>query len=303
MSTRRPAAVLLGVMVLSLLVVAPAAAKRPTPTIAPEPAPPTSPPAERPLTAAEEAASAAKMAAAEAYLASASVRQSDLMSLACVTPNAEPTSVGSADASTQSGCSTPYAMLAVEARDQTKSYYCGPAVGQVIANYSWAMGAGKNKYSQATIAGWMKTDINGYTNAPELEVGLEVATRNSPRRPAIWDWVVSRLLDTDGDGHVSDQLHAYVRSNVSSSKMPLAIPVKPHDRNSNYRLSSWSKPVVSPGHWIAVYGWYATWSNSDTPQIAYTDSSRDEGGSTGKFWDPTRHISALMLEHTGRFVW
>jgi hypothetical protein len=85
--------------------------------------------------------------------------------------------------------------------------------------------------------------------------------------------------------------------------MPLALAVKPHDRNSKYHLSSWSKPVNSPGHWIAAYGWYATWTNNDTPRIYYTDSSKDEGGSTGKFWDPTRHIAEMIRVHTGVFVW
>ena len=85
--------------------------------------------------------------------------------------------------------------------------------------------------------------------------------------------------------------------------MPLAFAVKPHDRNSRYHLSSWPKVVDSVGHWITGYGWYAFWTNSDTPRIYYTDSSKDEGGSTGKYWDPTRHIAALIMEHTQRFVW
>ncbi|HSK93885.1 MAG TPA: hypothetical protein VLA76_07505 [Candidatus Angelobacter sp.] len=288
--TRHTLAVLVGAMLLTALTAGPAVAKGPIGLAVPQPEPE--------LTAAEEAASAAKIAAAEAYLASKDVRAADLVSLACVTPNG-----GSLDASTQAGCTTPYATLSVEARDQVKSYYCGPAVGQVIANYAWAVGAGANKYSQATIAGWMKTDINGYTNASELVAGLEAGTRNAPRRPAGWVWVITRLTDTDRDGLFADQLHGYVRASVSNSRMPLAVPVKPHDRNSQYRLSSWPRPVASPGHWIALYGWYATWTNSDTPQLAYTDSSRDEGGSTGKFWDPTRHISALIMEHTQRFVW
>lgn len=294
MSTRRFAVALLTALMLSSLSVLPVAAKRPV-------SPPASPPPERELTAEEEAESAARVAAAETFLASEEADGADLVSLACVTPNAS--TISSPDASPEATCATPYALLPVTARDQIKSYYCGPAVGQVIANYAWAVSSTANKYSQTKIAGWMKTDVNGYTNAPELEDGLEAATMNAPRRPAGWNWVVTRLLDTDGDGLYADQLHTYVRSNVSSSKMPLAIPVKPHDPNSKYRLSSWAKPVRSPGHWITAYGWYANWTNSDVPQIAYTDSSRDEGGSTGKFWDPTRHIAVLILEHTGRFVW
>jgi hypothetical protein len=298
MSIRRFTMALVSAVMLSSLSIGltlaegPAPAREPEPELEPEVE-------ERPLTPEEEAQAEAKIAAAEQYLASPAAEQESYSSLACITPNGS----SAAGESTQASCTTPYKVLAVEARDQIRGHYCGPAVGQVIANYSWAMASGKNKYSQTTIAGWMKTDTYGSTDAPRLEDGLERATASSPRKPANWNWVVMRLQDTDGDGLFGDQLHGYVRSNVSGSKMPLAIPVKPHDRNSRYRLSSWPRPVSSVGHWIAAYGWYAYWSNTDTPQIAYTDSSRDEGGSTGKFWDPTRHLAAMIMEHTQRIVW
>ena len=83
----------------------------------------------------------------------------------------------------------------------------------------------------------------------------------------------------------------------------MAIPVKPHDWASRFNLSSWPKPVASPGHWITIYGWYNTWDGLDRARIYFTDSSRDEGGATGKFWNPTRHIATLINEHTRRFVW
>lgn len=297
MSTRRLPVVLAGVLTLSALSIGPVAAKRPTPA----PTPGTAL-AERPLTPEELALSDAKAAAAEAYVASQLRRDADLVSLACVSPNDASTG-GATVASTTASCTQPSFALSVEARDQTRGHYCGPAVGQVIANYSWKMATGSNKYSQGTIAGWMLTDVNGGTSAEFLEDGLERATSGSPRRPSNWDWLVTNLRDTDRDGQVGDQLHAYVQSSVSSYRMPLAIPVKPHARDSRYYLSSWPRAVDSVGHWIAGYGWYAYWSNSDVPHIAYTDSSRDEGGSTGKFWDPTRHIAAMIMEHTGRIVW
>jgi hypothetical protein len=296
MSMRSLVAVLVGVLLLSALSIGPVAAKGPPPTMASTP--------ERPLTAAEVAAGDAKANAAEAFVSGRERSEANLVSLACVTPNSEPSDVGTgAEAVATAGCTQPSYTLSVYARDQTHGHYCGPAVGQVIANYSWGMASTRNKYTQDRIADWMRTNQFGGTSAPELEVGLEAATRNAPRRPAGWDWVVLELKDRDGDGLVADQLHAYVQSNVSSSRMPLAIPVKPHDRNSNYRLASWPRPVNSVGHWIAAYGWYAYFSNTDTPHIAYTDSSRDEGGSTGKFWDPTRHIATMIMEHTRRIVW
>lgn len=298
MSTRRIIAAMLAALVLSSQPIGPAHAARP---VKPQPAPPGGA-AERPLTPEEQAASDRKVAAAEAYIASVDAAGGNLLSLSCVAPTTTTPDATTGGTTTQS-CTVPQAYLAVAARDQIRGHYCGPAVGQVIANYTWAVGATANKYSQTTIAGWMKTDVYGYTNAPELEDGLEVATARAPRRPAGWDWIVTNLRDTDGDGVLGDQLQHYVRSNVSGSRMPLALAVKPYDPNGRFHLSSWARPVSSPGHWIAAYGWYSYWAGNDFSRIYYTDSSKDEGGSTGKYWDPTRHLAEMIRDHTGRFVW
>jgi hypothetical protein len=166
------------------------------------------------------------------------------------------------------------------------------------------MAAGRNVFSQQQLAGWMRTDIDGGTSSQSLANGLEVATRGAPRRPAVWQWVVSPLSDGDRDGHVGDELHGFVRANVSGSKMPLAFSLKPHAFGAKYRLSSWKFPVNSVGHWIAGYGWVGNYSNTnELARIYYTDSSRDEGGATGKFWDPTLHIAEMIRVHTRVFVW
>ena len=288
MLSRRTLAAMLTATFLLTLLATPASAAKPT-------KPPTG--GERPLTTQEAAAAQRKVAGAEAYEASIKAAGTDLVSLSCVTPESQTESV------TTLACAPPQGFLGMEARDQVFGHYCGPAVGQVIANYSWAMRAGLNKYTQGKIAGWMLTDALGRTDAPNMEDGLEAATAGSPRRPATWDWVVLNLADTDRDGTTADQLHTYVRSNISGSRMPMAIPVKPHDRFSNFHLSSWQRPVASVGHWIGVYGWLGTWIGGDSARIYYTDSSRDEGGATGKFWDPTRHIAIMIGEHTGRIVW
>ena len=254
-------------------------------------------PAERPLNHQEERAAARRIAEAERYLQQADAALG-LAAVSCPVPTSAGASI------TPNGCTPPPSgSLAVEARDQTKGIYCGPATGQVIANYSWAMGAGQNKYSQAQIAVWMNTDVNGGTDAFNLERGLERATAGAPRRPANWDWVVINLLDRNGNGRVGDELHGYIRSNVTGSRMPLAIPVKPHDPKSGFHLSSWPNPVVSIGHWIPLYGWIGLYDGTDSARARYTDSSRDEGGSTGKFVDPTRHLAILIMEHTRRLVW
>ena len=294
MLTRRVVAAVLAASILSMLAAAPAAAAKP---IKPNP----QPAGERPLTTEEQAASDRRVAAALAHVNSVLASGQDLVSLACVTPNAAPGSTEAAALAAE--CPPPQGFLGVEARDQTFGHYCGPAVGQVIANYSWAIGPGVNKYTQGRIAGWMGTDTFGQTDAPRLEDGLEAATAGAPRKPPGWDWVVTNLTDIDGDRSTGDELHAFLRSNISVSKMPMAIPVKPHASTSAFNLPSWPKPVSSVGHWIAAYGWLGNWTGTDTARLYYTDSSKDEGGATGKFWVPTRVAAFLIGEHTKRFVW
>ena len=303
MFSRRIGMALLSAMLLSALTVAQAVAAKP---VRP-PAPPVPPPtvSEPPLTAEQLAASDRKVAAAQAYLAGVQAADPQLATLSCVTPTGTTESPAAAGGSlTTQACAVPQGFLAVEARDQIFGHYCGPAVGQVIANYSWAMGAGRNVFTQQQLAAWMGTDANGGTSSQALANGLETATRGAPRRPAVWQWVVTRLIDNDRDGHVGDELHGFIRANVSGSKMPLAFSLKPHDKFAKYRLSSWPFPVSSPGHWIAGYGWVGNYANhNELARTYYTDSSRDEGGSTGKFWDPTRHIAEMIRVHTGVFVW
>jgi hypothetical protein len=276
--------------VLTSLVAWPVAGREPIPRPVPTLA-------ERPLTDAERAASDRKVAAALAYVAAERASGAHLLPLSCFTPNGTGTA-----ATTESTCFVPQRYLGVQSRDQVRSHYCGPAVGQVISNYTWNTGAG-NRYTQQQIATWMLTDVRGQTSAPELEDGLEAATVNAPRRPANWDWVITDVRDFNQNWSTGDELHAFVQSNISQSLMPLAIPVKPHDINSAFNLASWPKPVASVGHWIAAYGWYGHWSGNDFARTYYTDSSKDEGGATGYFWNATRHLAGLIREHTGRIVW
>ena len=299
MVSRRTITAMLTAVIVASIAAGPAAAARPVKP-APDPAPATEPP----LTEAQQSMSDRKVAAALAYVAEQDRDGLGLATLACATPSGTTTQGASTEgAATPSSCYVPQAYLPVYARDQTKSFYCGPAVGQVIANYSWAVSSTANKFTQSKIAEWMRTDINGYTNADELVYGLERGTAGSPRRPATWAWVITQLRDENANGATGDELQAYVRSNVSGSKMPLAVPVKPHSPYSSYNLSSWPNPVNSSGHWIALYGWYSAWTGTDFARVYYTDSSKDEGGSTGKYWNSTRSMAALIREHTQRLVW
>lgn len=286
----------LAAVVLTSAIASPVSAARPVRPPAPPP-PPPAPVAEPELTPAQIAASDRKVAAARAYLASVESAGTRLAPLGCVTPTTTSPIAPQA-------CAVPQGFLPVEARDQIFGHYCGPAVGQVIANYTWAAAAGKNAFTQQQLSGWMRTDLEGGTSSQNLANGLEVATRGAPRRPSVWQWVVTPLNDDDRDGHYGDELHGFVRANVTGSKMPLAFSLKPYQAGARYHLSSWRFPVNSVGHWIAAYGWVGNYSNSnELARIYYTDSSKDEGGATGKFWDPTLHIATMIREHTRVFVW
>ena len=310
MFSRRIAMAMLGAVLILTAGVMPVSAARP---IRPAPGAERPPPTrERPLTRAEQIASDRKVAAAMAYLASPAAKTFGRVTLDCAAPEAAPPNNATArskDLSAIGGpaanadCDVPSDFLGVSARDQTRGHYCGPATGQVIANYTWAVPLDANKYSQNKIAAWMQTDANGGTSAHTMEDGLELATAGAPRRPPNWDWVVTYLKDSDRDGTVGDQLHDYVRASVSGSRMALAIPVLPHERNGRFHLRSWPNPVNSPGHWIGAYGWKGLYDGTNFSRIYYTDSSEDEGGSTGRFWDPMKHVAGMIMDHTERFVW
>lgn len=303
---RLTASLILGV-VATVAMIGPTAAA--TPRVPPSSeAPMTN--GERPLTTAEKALSDAKVAAAEAYVAGMRRSGVGLVSLSCVPNIAPPTSTNALPnarmalpPTVAASCAPPSGFLTVEARQQTRNHYCGPAVGQVISNYAWAMKAGKDKHTQAAIAGWMKTDLLGQTSAPELAAGLHTATVGSPRHKATFSWGITDLRDTDGDGTTGDELHSYLIAAISSVKMPMAIAIKPHQPGSNDFLSSWPNPVNSPGHWISAYGWRGLWDGTITARTYYADSSGQQGGGTGKFSDPTSEVARMIGAHTRRIVW
>jgi hypothetical protein len=277
--------------------------------VTPAPVPSDAPTGERPLTPAEQARSAAKVAAAEAFVARLRAAGFGLVALSCI-PNVAPDRSPSPGTpkldkawATADACSPPSGFLPVEARQQKLDHYCGPAVGQVISNYAWAMKPGTNKHSQDAIATWMKTNIYGQTSAPELAIGLQKATAGGARHRAGFSWGITDLEDTDRDGTTGDQLHGYLMSAISGTKMPIALAVKPHEPGAGEALASWPDPVRSGGHWIAAYGWHGLWNGGLSARTYYADSSEAQGGGTGKYWDPTLEIAKMIGHHTGRIVW
>ena len=96
-----------------------------------------------------------------------------------------------------------------------KSHYCGPAVGQVIANYAWADGGRREQVHADDDRAWMKTDVNGLTNAPELAAGLRPATPADPARRRSGRGRVTDLRDRDGSGSTVDELQDFLVTAIS----------------------------------------------------------------------------------------
>jgi hypothetical protein len=75
-------------------------------------------------------------------------------------------------------CEPSTKQLTVYARQQTKSYYCGPAVVQIVSNFSWGKTGTANKYTQKTISdNWTHTDANGQTYLGDEINGMNQATK------------------------------------------------------------------------------------------------------------------------------
>ena len=288
-SRRMASAALLAAMLTSLLAW-PVGAREPIPR-------PASTLAERPLTAAERAASDRKVAAALGYVAAQRASGAHLLPLSCFTPSGS-VAAGTAD----SACYVPQRYLGVQARDQIRSHYCGPAVGQVISNYTWDTGA-QNKYTQTQIAGWMQTDVRGQTSAPELEDGLEAGDRRRPTtagRLGLGDHRRPGSQTRTGPPEMS-----CTRSCRPTS--PRADAARDPGQATRRGLPVQPRQLAQPGLLGRALDrrvrLVRTLERQRFARTYYTDSSKDEGGPTGYFLFATRHLAGLIREHTGRFVW
>lgn len=197
-----------------------------------------------------------------------------------------------------SPCTPATFTLQTRARQQATYYYCGPASGQVVSNLSWGIinsstggtTTTNNKYTQATIAGWMNTTTAG-TSGANLASGLNTAAK----RPSGFSYSYTAA----GTGA---QLHSKVVVNTWDWKMPLVLPVKPHDPGALYRLTSWPN-AIEAWHWITIRGYSGFWDGTRNPRLYYNDSSAGYQGSTGAFVDPSFDIDYVNNRNTGNVVW
>jgi hypothetical protein len=213
-----------------------------------------------------------------------------------------------APAPTPTPAPTPPASKALDtrARQQINGYYCGPASGQVVVNWSrrvfvttltkaGAEDPALNWKKQSTIAGYMGTTTSG-TGGAALAAGL-----NNPN--AVLKPVANWAYDYVSTG-TKLNFHNMVVTDVAKFSMPLVLATAPHQANagSNY-LESWPQVHDGAHHWITLRG-YNGLPGTSGATISYNDSSAGYGGGTGTYDDT---VSVLWQVNDwnqgGHIVW
>jgi len=182
---------------------------------------------------------------------------------------------GSATTGGETGYLTPKSkvVLDVHARHQMTVYWCGPASGQVVINYSRGYDSTllngdstiTNWRSQATIANWMKTNESQGTLGSNLAAALN---RPDAVLKPIPEW--SYLYGRNSDG---EDLDSKVVADVAHFAMPVIIAVMPHKSDAPYWLPSWPRDAGNAKHWIVIYGFDGIWDGTAGPQVYYTESA------------------------------
>ena len=174
--------------------------------------------------------------------------------------------------------------LLTKARQQKNNYYCGPATGQVVINWSRGITSGNNDgedpttnwRTQTKIAQWMNTTTAG-TGGANLAAGLN--HQNAVLKP-VPEWIYS-YVDTGS----REKFHNMVVTDIAGFGMPLVLATAPHIGNAGENfLASWPKAAPGAHHWIVIRGYDGLWG-SPSPRIRYQDSSAGYGGGTGAFSD------------------
>ena len=194
--------------------------------------------------------------------------------------------------------------LATRARQQNNSYYCGPATGQVVINWSRGIINGNNDGEDATtnwrrqskIAEWMGTTTAG-TGGANLAIGLN--NPNAVLKPTA-DWIYAYA-----DNGTAQALYQKIVTDVATFGMPLVLATAPHISGAGvYYLESWPKVVAGAHHWIVLRGYDGAWGDPSAISIKYQDSSAGYGGATGAFDDSLAVIwQVSKWNQGGHVVW
>jgi hypothetical protein len=190
--------------------------------------------------------------------------------------------------------------LGTKARQQNNYYYCGPATGQVVINWTRGITSGSNDGEDVTtnwrrqskIAQWMSTTSAG-TGGANLATGLN--NPNGVLKPTA-DWVY--VYDDNG---TSGDLLGKIVTDIDQYSMPLVLATAPHLRGAVFYLSSWPREAPGAHHWIVIRGYDMT-ANANDPVIRYQDSSAGYGGATGPFSDALSVIYQVSRANQGGHV-
>jgi hypothetical protein len=192
--------------------------------------------------------------------------------------------------------------LGTKARQQNNYYFCGPATGQVVINWSRGIINGNNDGEdpttnwrrQSRIAEWMRTTTSG-TSGANLAIGLN--NPNAVLKPTP-DWVYAYA-----DNGSVQELYDKIVTDIAGFNMPLVIATAPHisGAGSNF-LESWPYVVNGARHWIVIRGYDGVWGGSTPILIKYQDSSAGYGGSTGAFDDTVQVMWQVSRWNLGGHV-
>jgi hypothetical protein len=191
--------------------------------------------------------------------------------------------------------------LATRARQQNNYYFCGPASGQVVINWSRGIISGNNDGEdlstnwrrQSKIAVWMSTTTAG-TGGANLASGLN--NPNGVLKPTS-DWAY--VYADNGTMH---QFFNKIITDIDGFGMPLVLATAPHMSNagSDY-LESWPREYPGAHHWIVVRGYSGLWGDPSII-IKYQDSSGGFGGATGSFDDSLSVMYQVSKANQGGHV-
>lgn len=189
-----------------------------------------------------------------------------------------------------------YRVLNTHAREQNNGYFCGPAAGQVVIN--WSRGytssvldgenASTNYETQSDIADVMETTNPDGTDGAGVKRGVnQFAQMPNP------DWKYYYQSPADGA-----EFYSWIVADVAGSDMPLipgVKPFKPDQTNPKYHLPNWNSETTVK-HWIVIRGFAGTWDGTDEPQVYYNESASNHV--------PGQHVTgALTMWKVTSFLW
>jgi hypothetical protein len=189
-------------------------------------------------------------------------------------------------------CEPSVKVLTVYPRQQKKSYYCGPAVVQVVSNFSWGKTGSNNKYSQQTISdNWTHTDQNGQTYLVDEIRGMNQASV----RPPNFEYMQKH-------NPTYDNWHGTIIAGGYFWDLPLAAGVIPWKQGGTYHLKSWNI-VSNGGHYLELHG-YEGRVGSATRSVHFSDTAGTYADSVAANWEQDSYaVYQTMMYNNGNMIY